>query len=356
MGEAAAIDMYFLSFTTSDYSRSSVLFNFESKVFAKTFVNFRSKSVHIFKDLLKLRKEMDKKSVIVVMSPSHKITFFARLMTKNLIVLDAGWPLTDGVLSRGNRNGYKRRLFVSYLIDFVSFHSSHIVLVETSAQRARVHKLYFVPSKKLHRNFTGYNETSLLNVESQSEKITSVKNFLSLGGRPLTVLFRGKINRESGIEVILKVASKLQNSISLIVLTSSDKVLSDVPINCHVITDVSTSEMAYIYSIADITLGQLSSHPRLAYTIPHKAFESGFFSKSYLTYKSRGIRELYDEDSAVLIRDLSVENICAAIKSLSSRELRSQLGTRAHNRYKELSSQKVLNNNFEKIILTYYSK
>ncbi len=356
VGDPTAIKMYFFSFVASDYSRSSVLLNSESEKFTKTFISLRSNSFQIVKDLLKLRSKIDKQAVIVIMSPSHKIALFARILTQNLIVLDAGWPLTDGVLSRRIRKGYAKRLIISYLIDLISFHSSHLVLVETNAQRKRVRKFYFVPVKKMHRNFTGFNELSAVNEEIRSEKIDLLEKFLLQSNKPLTLLFRGKINPESGLEVILKVAQQLEDSVSLIILTNSDKVFSALPINCYVITDVSASEMAYIYSISDITLGQLSSHPRLNYTIPHKAFESGFFSKSYLTYNSSGIRELYDDKSAILISDLSVKNISAAIDSLSSEERRIQLGKAIHNVYKDLASQEVLKNNFESIILKHYSK
>lgn len=358
MGSSAGevVKVFFLSFVSPDYSRSSVLFNFESTILTKTYIPLRNKSKLILKDLSALKKEISPNAVIVIMSPSHKITFFARCFMKNLVILDAGWPLTDGLLSRGWQKGFVRKLVIAYFLDFVSFHSANNVLVESDAQLARMRKIYLVPKKKLHTSFTGYNECAPSQNPSQSQKIKDLNQYLAKRAMPLTVLFRGKINRESGIETILDSARLLESEASFIIVTSAKNTFKEIPKNCYVVSNVTESEMAYIYLVSDITLGQLSRHPRLKYTIPHKAFESGYFAKSYLTSRSEGIKELFPEGSVYLVDDITVENLAISIKALSSKKLRDELGNAAHARYVKVASQKLLNENFESIILNLYSK
>jgi len=342
--------IFFLSIVSPDYSRSSVLLNYQSDFFSKIYIPFSGKSKSIVRDLLLLKHEMRSDSAIVIMSPSHKLTFFARILTRSPVVLDAGWPLTDGVVSRGKKKGFIGHLIVSYLLDFVSFHSAHKILLESKAQSARVRRIYFVSKKKIHISFTGFNETSLIGQMEKSQKIEELENFLSKESKPLGVLFRGKINRESGIETILKVAKELEDETSFIIVTGAKHGLKNIPSNCFVISDVTQIEMSYIYSIVDITLGQLSKHPRLKYTIPHKAFEAGYFAKSFLSSESEGIKELFPNGSAYLIGNVSVDNIVASIRDLSSKQLRDNLASAAHARYKQVASQRLLNANFELII------
>jgi hypothetical protein len=342
--------IFFLSIVSPDYSRSSVLLNYQSDFFSKIYIPFSGKSKSIIRDLLILKNEMRSDSAIVIMSPSHKLTFFARILTRSPIVLDAGWPLTDGVVSRGKQKGFIGHLVVSYLLDFVSFHSAHRILLESKAQSARVRRIYFVSKKKIHTSFTGFNETSLTGRVEKSQKIEELEKFLAKESKPLVVLFRGKINRESGIESILNSAKELGDETSFIIVTSAKNSLKNIPLNCFVISDITQIEMSYIYSIVDIALGQLSTHPRLKYTIPHKAFEAGFFAKSYLSYESEGIKELFPTGSAYLIDNVSVNKVVASIRDLSSKQLRDNLASAAHARYKQVASQRLLNANFESII------
>jgi hypothetical protein len=108
--------------------------------------------------------------------------------------------------------------------------------------------------------------------------------------------------------------------------------------------------MSEVYRKSDIALGQLSRHPRLNYTIPHKAFEAGFFAKPYITANTSGIRELYGPDSAIFINDVSGGSLASEIVKLSKLRDRLALTTFIHSDYQQNASQAVLNEKFELII------
>jgi hypothetical protein len=205
-------------------------------------------------------------------------------------------------------------------------------------------------------SFTGLNETEFLKKICPSEKINDLNYFLHQEPNRLVVLFRGKINNESGVEIILGAAECLKGEAVFILLTGQSKRLSKAPQNCYVVTDVTENEMAQIYDLADITLGQLSDHPRLKYTIPHKAFESGFFSKCYVSAKSTGIQELFPEGTAHLIENVSIENLVSAIRMLSQTRSIEGYGKLANDSYRKLASQEVLNSKFDLLVSEIYNK
>lgn len=348
--------IYFLSFVDRNYSRSSVLLNFESKNLDKKFISFKYETRQIVKQLFSIRKVLDRGSIIVVMSPSHKITILARLIVRCPIILDAGWPLTDGILSRGLKPRAIRNLILSFLLDFISFHSSSHILVESQPQLLRIRKHYFVSSKKMSVSFTGLNETAFIPLVHQGRRDQTLSLQLWVQSFQLVVLFRGKINKESGIDTILGAAETLIDEMAFVILTGAETSLKELPSNCFVISNVTESEMAQIYEISDIALGQLSNHPRLSYTIPHKAFEAGYFSKCYVTAASRGVQELYSEENSVYVPNVNVENLVLVLKNLQSRELREKYGESINKRYRSISSQEILNQSFECLITELHSK
>jgi len=350
------MNAYFLSFEHRNYSRSSVLLNYPSPIVTKEYVKISYNLGSASRELYRLKKNLKDNPVIVIMSPSHKLAILAKLIIRKPLILDAGWPLTDGIVSRKRRFAIKLKLIPSYMLDLFSFHSANHILVESNAQLLRIKRRYFIVSKKLRVSFTGLNETEFSKKFEPSKKVNDLKFFIHQEANRLVVLFRGKINNESGIEIILGAAKCLEGEAVFILLTAQSKRLSEAPLNCYVVTDVTENEMAQIYDLADITLGQLSNHPRLKYTIPHKAFESGFFSKCYVSAKSSGIQELFSEKSAHLIENVSIENLVTAIRTLSQTRGFEAHGKLANASYRKLASQEVLNSKFDLLVLDIYSE
>ncbi len=338
--------IHFLSFVGPDYSRSSTLLNFTSKGFEKKYIQADSSIIKTALMFFKNRHEFDSESLIVVMSPCHKITLCARLFTKSKIILDAGWPLTDGLISRGLSITNKIRLPILYLVDLISFYSAHQILVESTSQKLRLIRNFKVNCNKVQVSFTGISESRFKKKAHSTGNILRVTKFLDSRESSTVLLFRGKLNRESGIETILSTAKYLQPDCSFIFLFGSSDYLAINEKNCLSIYGASDSEMASIYSMSDIVLGQLSNHPRLDYTIPHKAYEASFFGKCYVTTKSSGILEIMDEKSACLIENPTSETLSAAIESMKQKDKRLALGRNLKQQYQDEYSQEKINSRF----------
>jgi hypothetical protein len=320
---------------------------------SKEYVPVSHKWRRMYFDLFKLRRRMEPDSIILVMSPSHKVCLPAKLITRRKVYLDAGWPLTDGVLSRGVRPNKIPKLMKSFFLDFLSFHSAELILVESNGQLRRVNRNFLVPSSRIKVAFTGLNEGAFSELTHVTSEVSTLDEKLDLPTDRIVVLFRGRINNESGINTIIAAAEVLIAEASFVMVTSPSKEVMNLPSNCFLVSDVTETEMSLLYERADIALGQISKHPRLKYTIPHKAFEAGYFAKCYVTPQSKGILELFSRESVFLMDDASVECLVEAIRLLKDSQLRRNYEKSIHEKYLRLSSQKVLNDEFERLINHY---
>jgi hypothetical protein len=337
----------FFSFVGSNYSRSSVILNFESRRFQKEFFYLPTGVLNFSKLIFSKRHEIRKADYLVVMSPCHIVTPFLRVLTKRSVILDAGWSLTDGQISRGLKTQSRIKSIRIYLLDFIAFHSADRLCLESEIQAFRTSRIFLVPRRKIKVIFTSLDETLFHANTLKSKKIKVLHEKIKKRNSGLIVLFRGKVNSESGIEHILEAAEILKDKASFILVCGANDVFPALPANTILLSKLSDLELSEVYQISDVTLGQLSNHPRLRYTIPHKAFEAGFFAKPYITANSAGVRELYGSESVVLIDEVTGNSLALEILKLKERRARLQLGTSIHASYQEKAAQKVINSRFE---------
>jgi glycosyltransferase involved in cell wall biosynthesis len=340
----------FFSFVGAHYSRSSTILNFDSERYSKEFISLPKGAFANFVAIILMHHKIKLVDFYVVMSPCHMVAPILKLLSSKKVILDAGWSLTDGQLSRSNKIKDWPKLVRTYAIDLVAFHTADKVVVESNNQAARIVKLFGIPKKKIEVNFTGLDETAFPLCERASRKMAGLDLKLKSVDRGLTVVFRGKINNESGFENILEAARILENKVWFILVSGNLDTSLSLPSNTIVLSNLTNTEMSEVYRKSDIALGQLSRHPRLNYTIPHKAFEAGFFAKPYITANTSGIRELYGPDSAIFINDVSGGSLASEIVKLSKLRDRLALTTFIHSDYQRNASQAVLNEKFELII------
>ena len=343
------INVYFLSFVGPNYSRSSTLLNFEAPRFRKSYLQVPTGPINFTYRIFKSRRTLRGADCIVVMSPCHILTPVVKIIIRKPVILDAGWALTDGLISRGLTSLRIYRLPLTILVDFIAFFFADIVLLESQAQVHRVRRMLRVPKSRIKVLFTGLNETSFSSKSVQSELITDLKSQIEKLNFPVTILFRGKINREAGFENILSAAHQLRDQAAFIFVVGNKDLDKKFPINCITLSEISDDDMKHVYLIADIALGQISSHPRLKYTIPHKAYEAGFFAITYITSDSEGIREYLNSDSAFFLKEPFRESLVKAVSELRNLELRSKYAKNIHQKYMEVASQSILNDRFEEI-------
>lgn len=348
--DRAKSHLLFFSFVGSHYSRSSTILNFELDKHAKKFMLLPTGVIRFSKTLLKSRQEIRKAEVLVVMSPCHVVTPFLKIISGKKIILDAGWSLTDGQLSRSRALRDFPKLMRNYLIDLLAFHTADLIVVESAIQARRSSKLFCVSMRKIEVNYTGLDEQVFQLNPEPSERILQLDDKLFSMNLDLTVLFRGKINNEAGIGIIIEAARILESEVAFILVCGKNDRVKDLPQNTILLSEVTNEEMKAIYKRSNIALGQLSSNSRLSYTIPHKAFEAGYFAMPYVTTDSVGIRELYNSDSAVLLLDNSGSNLAAQIQKLKDSRVRSELSKNIKTKYQEKASQELLNVKFETFV------
>lgn len=253
-------------------------------------------------------------TIYIVMSPSHLLVLFLRFLTFKPIVLDAGWPLLDGYKTKGSMMRDLLNRTKIWLVDFFTFHASNLVLFESHAQCDYSKRRYLLNESSMAVSYTGFDETQVV---SSQDKV--MKPRISLPESPY-VLFRGKVNDEAGLQNIINAFSKYDVIAPLVILTNRDLNLDVGNRRIQVINGfVSMQEMSDMYKGAALCLGQISSHPRLARTIPHKAFEAGFYGVPYISIRSVAISEIFPNDKTCRYLDNdSPKEIAQAVNEILS--------------------------------------
>ena len=330
-------EFVFLSLKGNKFSRS--------KNYHNGLLNMGHKSTWVeidphnkFSQLLDCKKRyIEKNTTFIVASPSHILALYARLVLLQKIHLDAGWPLSDGVVLSRREYGFMGfRALLIYLLDFFAFHFSSMIFLESSAQVRSVRTKFLIPRKKLVVLETGFDENR---VKNRNSAPVVAKRFT-------TLLFRGGAQQEAGLSVLTEVIDLLKErkDIRFIVASKGFKVdtksLTNVTIYDEYLSD---QELWKLYGQADVVLGQLSKHLRLKRTLPHKFFEAGYFKKCYLTSNVGAISEFVEKGLVFGFSGGSSQSLVEAINDLvDKKNLRTALGRDLGEFYIENFSQKTL--------------
>lgn len=343
--------VYFLSFVGSRYSRSGTVLNSKSTAVNREYLQLDSGIKGIIRSILKKRIELREADAIIVMSPCQMIAPLVRLLLRKIVILDAGWPLTDGVLSRGLKFSNLHRLVSIFLVDFIAFHSSKLVLLESEAQLNRCRKIFLLSKRKCSVQYTGFDESKFNLLEPKSQLVQDLEVKINTINNPLTVIFRGKVNKESGFTRILETAAKMKKEATFLFLLGVDDQYSNTPENVLIASGFTDTEMRYLYEISDIAIGQISNHSRLRYTIPHKAYEAAFFAKCYITVDTPSVREIFDTESVFFLDQTQPGSLLTAIKLLENSDIRLSFSRHIKARYEEKLSQNLIRSSFDKQVI-----
>lgn len=236
--------------------------------------------------------------VVIVGFTSPHFVPIMRSMTSKKIIYNGGFSQYEvNVISRATNKKISIKAFVWWFKDFVSFLLSSKILLESNSQINYIHKLFFVPRKKLIRAWAGVDEKEFF-IDKSIEK-----------NKKFTVLFRGRFLPESGILTIIKTIKKLENKdIDFLLighgfLHREYKELMDKlkPKNFQLISKkISYKELQEKMLGCHISLGQLANHPRLYRTLPCKLFESLALGLPYLTGRNTGVLELLKENETCI--------------------------------------------------------
>lgn len=346
-------DLVFMSFVAEDYSRSAVI---RGKLTYSEFILVPPPSLKLLVFLLKFRRKRKLRGkTIVVMSPCHTLVPILRLTMNCQIVLDAGWPLLDGAISRNifNSTFWRIKYFKYWCIDFICFKLANKVAFESESQKHKSSKQFALSEDKVFISYSGFAENQIKPFRSNQDCL--LINFCPKcqGAEYKIVLFRGKYNFEAGVEIIDAAANKIkEKNIKFVFATSSLPKEFKFTSNPIVIRDFLTyNQMRHLYEISSVTIGQVSEDIRLNFTIPHKAFEAAFFGTPYVTRDALGIRELFESPTQAIFYEPRKITLDALISSAVEDEiLLESVAKSARIRYNEVASQSVITENFLKNI------
>ena len=329
----------FLSYLQSDYSRSGVYFDgLDEDV--SVYVAIRSTLFLAILDLWRLRKSTNlEDKVILVMSPSHKITLLARVILGKGIILDAGWALSEAAISHKGLALRQLKVLKNFFIDFISFHSAKIIILESEQEAGYVSKKFLISPRKLRVVYTGLNEFTFQSIEKHTNTRQQAR---------LQVLFRGKINHEAGIENILAATLMLEKKpIDFLIVTNKNLSNYKYSIHTKIVSHyLNSNEMADFYRRSDICLGQFSESERLRRTIPHKAFESLYFARCYLTPRTISLQSMCISQNEMFFCDSSSpQDLAQSLLLLEkNRNLVREIGSNGHALYQSQMRQSHLAN------------
>ena len=204
------------------------------------------------------------------------------------IIADLGYPITD----IPDISLWRRALYL--ISDTTTFFFSTRVLLESSAQVSRFSSAFHcipILSRKLYPFLVHASS------KTQSAPSSSSDSFEFINTYDPYFLFRGRLNEESGIDILLRALcefSHLPTHCSKLRLTvlgygkyaeSCASLAASHSAYFHYIDQFVPSEMLKAYTLNTLfSIGQLNSLvPRLRYTVPHKFYEAMSLNKPYLT-------------------------------------------------------------------------
>ena len=331
----------FITSYETDYSRSGVLLSYLSKKdLVREVIKFNSweSLISFARQILKANKKTD---YYVIMNPSQFLTPIVRFLTLKEIILDSGWPLTEKSRSIKITTTEKVQRFKSWVIDFVSMHLANLVLLESQLQKERTSHRFKINRKKLEVSLTGVDEEAF-SFSVHGEKLPDQK---------FKVGFRGRYTLEAGLEVLAETTLLCTDQdISFLVLAPNIPNHIKFGENADIENRIfaSKEEMANLLISCDVLLGQLSDHPRLDVTIPHKAFEAALMGKPYLTSRATGIQEFLLEgaEAEYFVAGNAVDLLKKIEKLKADKEYRQLLSENILKKYKEMASEEAIGNNF----------
>lgn len=294
-------NIFYVSFSHLEYSVNAVyikgLEQNGIKVYQKRLRKKKLKDyLEAWREYRKIRKNID---LIMVGYDNPFLVVLARLVTGQKIIYNALCSAYERfVVSRASVSKYSLKSFGYWLADFLAVHSANLVMLETREQIKYFHKLFGVSEKKCFRAWTGNDEDRFF----YDPTIEKAETF--------TVIFRGGLLPESGAEYAIKAAKLLENEDLRVVMHANDqelpriqKLLNELkPKNFQLMTEfLPDQDLRILMQKSHLSLGQLSDHPRLERTIPHKCYESLALGLPYLTAENIGVMELLKPGETCLV-------------------------------------------------------
>lgn len=244
------------------------------------------------------RKNSGNADVLIIGCDSPALAVFMRFFSGKKIVYNAILSLYERmIISRELAPKLSAKAIYYWLLDFFAVNFSNLTLVESEKQADFFKKIFLVPRKKVLRSYIGVDDDNFFYDPSISK--SSV----------FTVIFRGALMPEAGGECVIEAAKLLEKEdikfimhVGGMLLEKTEKTIGELKLKNLEYTSnlMPYEELRMLMQKSHVSLGQLSNHPRLDRTIPHKAYESLIMKLPYLTASNKGILELLKPEETCL--------------------------------------------------------
>jgi hypothetical protein len=272
------------------------------------------------------------------MSPSHLLVIPLAVVTRKKVVLDAGWPLSDSTMTSTDRMCRKLIKIKNYFVDFISFNLSSEVILESQTQADRIHVKFKIRQRKMKVIYTGVDEARFRNLEEKQPKEVSGTNAYQF------VFFRGKYNREAGIEQILGFFKNNSNLRLVLAVPDIPEKFRFHPNVILIKRELSDAEIKWLYLNALVALGQFGDTKRQDYSVPHKFYEAAYFGCPYLSPNKIVLNEPQLSSSFVSCNDLN------DFREFNHIEYLKEKGLESKNNYNLYLSNEILRKKFAFIL------
>ena len=180
--------------------------------------------------------------------------------------------------------------------------------------------------------------------------------------KKFTVLFRGRLTPEAGVEYVLEGAEILKNEDILFKIIGFGQMETEVKEelkklnlpNVELITkELSNDSLRKEMCGCHISLGQFGNNERLKRTIPHKAFESLAMGIPYITANAEGVAEIFTVgETCLFVNKADPKDLAEKILTLKNNPaLRNKLALNGRKLYEEKLTPKILGETILKYIL-----
>ncbi len=293
----------------------------------------------IFKKHWPIRNGYD---VLWVGYSGHILVPFARLISRKPIVFNCLGSLYEGtVITRKRRGIFHWRAAFCWVVDFLSFNSASLSMVESNIQKQYIIKKFFIKPQRLGVYWTGVDDQQFFH----DPYIPKLPVF--------TVVFRGNLQTGCGVEILIEAAKILKNgNIHFRIVGSGmleDKVVKMLDefdsnniewMRGRFLPEFLSNKMQECH----LSLGWLDNEERATRTLPHKIFESMATKIPCLTGRQPGVMELLDEnETCFYFNPGDAKDLADKISDLSDKpELLKRVANNAYELYDRRLRQEIL--------------
>lgn len=274
--------------------------------------------------------------VLVVCMGGQTLVWFARLLTRKKVVLDAF--VSAYITNVEDRHTVRRRslkALLYWLVDALSCLLADHVLLDTEAQIEYFVKHFRLPRGKFSRILVGADDE--IYFPSVLSTVSSPNKFI--------VHWHGHLVPFHGVEYILEAAARLRayQEIEFRLVTrfthSYTRLKARAEVmqlhNVHFFPETDFQGVAQRIREADVCLGVFGDNPKTHVVIPNKIVEAIACGKPVITARSRALKELFVEGEQVIVLPPADGRALAdAIVQLKEdQDLRTRIGKNAYALY-----------------------